>query len=203
MKIQTILVALSAFASVTCGGSGDFEREVRGAVECQMERYPASTLKDLYKNFFQDRFGPGHIISDREAAAKYIRQETAFYGESPCPDVEPTGWQHNYVRISLDAVKEGRVSEELLLDALVRSANDAPDVSIEDWRNEWSRIEAIISGMKLSLPDYEADRTEIDARLLEGKYVCHHSAAFNAAYSPHYRIISRPIYESELQGLIE
>ena len=42
----------------------DFEEAVRVAVSRQMQKYPKSTLKDLYKNFFQDKFGPGHIIGD-------------------------------------------------------------------------------------------------------------------------------------------
>ena len=41
----------------------DFEKAVREAVSWQIQTYPKSTLKDLYKNFFQDKFGPGHIIS--------------------------------------------------------------------------------------------------------------------------------------------
>ena len=46
----------------------DFEKEVREAVSRQMQNYPKSTLKDLYKNYFQDQFGPGNIISDTTAA---------------------------------------------------------------------------------------------------------------------------------------
>ena len=35
----------------------DFEKAVREAVSRQMQNYPKSTLKDLYKNFFQDKLG--------------------------------------------------------------------------------------------------------------------------------------------------
>ena len=45
----------------------------------QMTDYPESTLKDIYKNFFQDAFGPGHLMSDAEDAEKrmeaYLRSE--------------------------------------------------------------------------------------------------------------------------------
>lgn len=40
----------------------------------QMKTYPKSTLKDLYKNFFQDKFGPGHIISDTTSAGKFLKK---------------------------------------------------------------------------------------------------------------------------------
>ncbi len=59
----------------------DFEKAVRDAVCRQMQTYPKSTLKDLYKNFFQDKFGPGHIISDTTAAGDYLRRELVSYTE--------------------------------------------------------------------------------------------------------------------------
>ena len=65
-----LLLGLAARAE----GKPRFERAVREAVTRQMAAYPQSTLKDLYKNFFQDRFGPGHIIADT-AAGSYLRWE--------------------------------------------------------------------------------------------------------------------------------
>ena len=57
--------------------------------------------------------------------------------------------------------------------------------------------------MELTLPDYESDRKEIDDRLDRGEYVGHHSKIFEDNYSPHYRIISKAIFEEELQPLIQ
>lgn len=34
------------------------ESRIMDAIVHQVETYPASTLKDIYKNFFQDAFGP-------------------------------------------------------------------------------------------------------------------------------------------------
>lgn len=50
---------------------------VKVAVAAQMESYPESRLQDLYKSFFQDRLGPGHIIRDRQSARDYILSELA------------------------------------------------------------------------------------------------------------------------------
>ena len=41
---------------------GNFQERVEKAARWQMENYPKSRLLDLYKNFFQDKFGPGHIV---------------------------------------------------------------------------------------------------------------------------------------------
>ncbi len=67
---------------------------------------------------------------------------------------------------------------------------------------EWQRIESIIRSMELSLPDYDAHRKEIEDRLDRGEYVEHHSKVFEESYSPHYRIISRQIFEKELRPLL-
>ena len=70
---------------------------------------------------------------------------------------------------------------------------------MSDWQKEWQRIESIIRSMELSLPDYDADCKEIEDRLDRGEYVEHHSKVFEESYSPHYRIISRQIFEKELR----
>lgn len=44
------------------------EDQVKHAIVHQLENYPASTLKDIYKNFFQDAFGPGHLMSNSSDA---------------------------------------------------------------------------------------------------------------------------------------
>lgn len=46
---------------------------VTKAIEEQMNTYPESTLKDIYKSFFQDAFGPGHLIPESEEGKKKWR----------------------------------------------------------------------------------------------------------------------------------
>ena len=101
----------------------DFEKAVREAVSWQMQTYPKSTLKDLYKNFFQDKFGPGHIISDTTAAGNYLRRELASYTECTGEIAEPTGWEGNFLRVNLSVIKNGRVPYNIFFDAFVRSVN--------------------------------------------------------------------------------
>lgn len=202
MKTYPLLLMLFLFSLSSCTSNKDFEIGVRNAIIKQLEKYPESTLKDIYKNFFQDRFGPGHLIEDVEQAHDYLHHEleycTALFTEA----AEPTGWQHNFYRVNLAIVKSEIISCDTLLDALVRSANNLQPVSIEDWQKEWSEIEGIIRSMNLLLPNYDEDKKEIDAKLKEGKYIGHHSDAYNILYDPHYRIISKQIYEEEILPLI-
>lgn len=188
---------------VSAAEKTDFDKAVRSAVERQMQGYPKSTLKDLYKNFFQDKFGPGHIVSDTTAAGNYLRREMASCTETEGEIAEPTGWEGNFYRVNLSVIKNGQIPYQTFFDAFIRSVNGIRPVTVAEWQKEWNRIEAIIRSMNLSLPDYENDRKEIDDRLERGEYVGHHSKAFEDSYSPHYRIISKEIFEQELQPLIQ
>lgn len=180
----------------------DFDAAVRAAVSRQMQTYPKSTLKDLYKNFFQDKFGPGHIIGDTAAAGNYLRRELASYTECTGDIAEPTGWEGNFLRVNLSVIKTGQIPYNTFFDAFVRSVNGIQPVTVAEWKKEWFQIEAIIRSMKLTLPGYEADRKEIEERLDRGEYVGHHSKVFEETYSPHYRIVSREIFEKELKPLL-
>ncbi|MDR1937502.1 MAG: hypothetical protein LBQ73_03245 [Tannerellaceae bacterium] len=179
-----------------------FEKAVRTAVVRQVETYPESTLKDLYKNFFQDKFGPGHIVADTAGAGKYLREELAAYSHIEGEIAEPTGWEGNFYRVNLSVIKTGQVPYPVYLDAFFRSVSSITPPTVAEWAKEWERIESVIRAMHLPLPGYETDRKEIRERLDKGEPAGHHSEVFKACYSPHYRIISKEIYEKEILPLI-
>ena len=178
------------------------DRAIMNAVEKQMEMYPKSTLRDLYKNFFQDYFGPGHIIANTDAANNYLRQElssvTVFEGD----DYEYTGYRGKMVRVNLKVIADGRVPYDKYLDAFLRSVNGITPPSIEEWKAEWAKIDSVIMTMDIVLDNAEKDHQEITQLLNENKFVMHHSRQFNEHYAPHYRIIERKIFEEEILPLI-
>ena len=203
--LNLLLIFALIAIPILAKGSNTFEIAVQKSVIQQMKSYPESTLKDLYKSFFQDRFGPYHIINDTSAARNYLIRELDSYSIITGEMIEPTGWQHNFYRVNLRVIKENLISLEILLNALVRSANEneSETITIEEWRKEWGQIEVIIRAMNLSIPDYEITCQEINDKLREGNYVGHHSKAYNEAYEPHYRIISKQIFEEEIFPLLE
>ena len=142
------------------------------ALKQYARRYPAAEATDLYKLVVQDLYGPGHLLTDSAAAARYIGREVAEMDDSaypehytpghsiPFPYYEYTLCDSNFVRVNLVLVKRGVVSLPQLVSAVLRSTEGmvTPDV----------------------------------------KFVMSHSAAFKAAYDPHYRIVRRDIFEREL-----
>jgi hypothetical protein len=188
----------AAFAG--CAPGDNFRHKVKESVASQLKVYPESTLQDLYKNFFQDKFGPGHLISDTAAAKAYLEEELSEFETSANPEVEPIGWENNYVRINLSLLKKGIVPEQVLLDAFIESANTAQMPGIESWKQEWAQILKVIEDLNPDLPGFAQDKAAIDSLLSTGKYAAHHSRRFETEYRPHYRIISRTMFDEKLKA---
>ena len=202
-RIATYLTAVALLVVATACTGDDTRERIRQSVERQMERYPHSTLRDLYKNYFQDRFGPGHIIADEKAADNYLRYELENSTTMEGDDYEPTGYEERFLRVNLSVIADGRVPYDKYLSAFVRSVNGIEPITVEQWREEWKVIDEVINKMNLNLSNYEADRAEIWALLERGEYVMHHSKLFEQHYDPHYRIIEREIFQREILPLIE
>lgn len=196
LTISITITALIFLGTLTCGG---VPREaIRGALLTQMGRYPESQLADVYKNFFQDRFGPGHLLGDTASARKYLRQELAETGSYDGPLYEPTGAEGNYVRVNLSAIVEGKITENEFFDAFVESVATKKSIRDDTWREEWNAIEEEIKAAGLTFPDEDSDRAMIAKRLESGDYAVHHSNRFNDNYRLHYRIIATPVFLKRL-----
>lgn len=204
--MRRLLYTLLLLVTVSLGTAQEqpvFQQQVRLAVGRMLADYPLSTLQDIYKSFFQDRFGPGHIVADTAQAAAYLRHELSIAGDSCVLLYEPTGERGNNVRVALAAVASGRVPFDVYLSAFLCSVREVRAVDVKEWAVEWQQIEKIIRDMNLSLPGYEADAEAIAALLAGGHYAVHHSKLYNRHYAPHYRIIAKDIFEAEILPLLE
>ena len=178
-------------------------KAVRVAVERQIGDFPESSLADLYKSFFQDNFGPGHIVSDSVSAAAYIENELRQAGGYDRHYYEPAGCGRQFYRVSLALIADSVVPFDVYINAFLESVKDVGPVDIERWRDEWHSIVKVIDEMNLGLPDYEADKAAIDSLLDLGRYVSHHSRRYNRLYQPHYRLMRRDIFERDIKPLID
>jgi len=190
-------------------GSFSTPEQVEASVRQQLETYPASTLKDLYKNFFQDAFGPGHLMSngaDAEASARsYLQRECqeAQRDGNPGPLYELTGSHGRFYRVNLSVINSGKVPLETYLDAFLSSARQFSLPPLSQWKAEWKETERIIRSVNPNLPGLEEDSQAIQTLLQNGQYVSHHSSAYEAAYKPHYRLIESEIFRERLLPLLK
>ena len=171
---------------------------IRAAVERQLCEYPESTLQDIYKSFYQNRFGTGHMIADSVATERYLYQELESMAVEPAAVParywEPVGADTQHVRIYLQAVVDGLVSPQQINSAFFRSAQMRQPVHF-DWATEWQTILQVVVDNHLPVADGEAD----SMRLVEMSRTCaaaHHSRRYNAAYHPHYRVVRREFVSS-------
>ena len=180
-------------------------QDIEGFVNRQLEIYPKSRLLDIYKSSFQDYMGAEHLISDRQRVKAYLDEElqTTSLDDLMPWYYEPCGVKGQYVRVSIRAIKENLITEDVLLDAFIRSANIDKRPAVESWRDRWHKIIGTIDQMNLNLLNYQQDREFIDSVLSVGRYAISHSQEYREAYRPHYRIVEKSIFESEIKPMIK
>ena len=193
--MRKLLLVLAFACSFSLFGQSIDTLAMRSAIERQLATYPESTLQDIYKSFYQEHFGPGHIISDTASARRYLMKELSEMGKNQSPYFEPTGSQGDYIRVYLSSVSDSLITSEQLLDAFVKSANSWQEPAVS-WLEKWHAIVSIIQVNKIELEDFETDLPLLTEAARNNQTV-HHSRRYNVAYHPHYRIVERSIFERE------
>ena len=190
-------------------------QDIQGFVTKQMQTYPKSRLLDIYKSCFQDYMGAEHLVSDKQRVKAYLDEElqTTSLDDLMPWYYEACGVNGQYVRVSIRAIKENLITEDVLVDAFIRSARSAEGrlqgknsdkrPTVESWRDRWHKIISTIDQLEINLPNYQQDRAFIDSILSVGKYAISHSPEYREAYRPHYRIVEKSIFQKEIKPLIE
>lgn len=199
--MKSIITILIMTMGIFMSGAQDIDKmALRMAIERQLTVYPESTLQDVYKAFYQEHFGPEHMITDTTAVRNYLDYELAH-----CDDqvghlyYEPIGVDGNYVRVYLKAVTDGLITADELLQAFIDSAAACKEPAI-DWETKWNVIVEVIDQMK---PGFGANERDMLREASVKKQAVHHSRQYNAAYNPHYRIVERGIFEMLLKPSID
>ena len=195
--IQRLLFCGIIFLFFGCNST---QKKIELAVLIQMKEYPESTLQDIYKNFYQDRFGTGHAVSNQEATMQWLERELLEMDNNDTTQtIELLGWEHRFVRIPLGMVKTGKISKEDLNLLFVASAFDMPANAGDAWKEEWKQVTDIIQKRKLPIKNFSQDKKYIDSLLNENPVIAlHHSSEFRQHYSPHYRVVRKELVEEKL-----
>ncbi|MCQ2219946.1 MAG: hypothetical protein MJZ12_01055 [Prevotella sp.] len=209
--MKRLIYIILVLACAACGTKTESksDRELIGeAIAIQMKDYPQSTLKDVYKNFFQDAFGPGHLMSDavdaQERMTNYLRSEceSAKTDVDPSPYYVKSGWHGRFYRVNLSVINEGKVPFDVFLSAFMESARNFVLPEIEDWSKEWTVIEEVFREKGYEVPGFSEDSTAISNLLKIGEYASHHSEQYEKAYHPHYRLIEKSVFEDKILPLL-
>ena len=207
MRHCKLILLVSAFFAIIFHVNGQTQPtssdSIRVALEQQRSKYPVSQYRAVYKNFMQDFFGPGHILSDTVAAGNYLRYEISNAESFDGPDYEPTGFKGNFYRVNLRKIVDGTIPYDVFFEAFVKSVSDIVPPTPQQWMAIWEEIDNEIKKMGWSFENEDADRNALAQQFSEGNFIAHHSRAYNENVKFHYRIISKEYFEKMLLPYLE
>ncbi|MFZ5940119.1 MAG: hypothetical protein ACOYXB_06055 [Bacteroidota bacterium] len=198
---HVIIFIFLALALTACNRGP--EKEISRAVDRILTQYPVSNLQDLYKSFFQDAMGPGHLIGDPESARAYLIYEMGEASRYDSVLLEPAGYKGNFYRVNLSLVADSIIPADTFLRYFVTGINGFRVPGPEGWKKEWKVILSVIQEEHPELPGLERDKMKIDSLLEAGVFVGHHSQAYTMAYEPHYRLIDRKLFDEHLRKYLK
>jgi hypothetical protein len=160
--------------------------ELRAILRAHASKYPKMMPCDCVKLIYQNEFGGGHLITDREACLLRLRREYDATAQQPdIPLLEDIG--NGMVRVMLPALSRSDISPESLCDAFIRSAaahQGNPDSFLAKLQ---VLSELTAQGCFSFCPE------ELDAYLseyLSGGYpAVSHSEIYRQSYHPAYRVL--------------
>ncbi len=205
MKITTAFPIMLVFAAASCTYTNKNTQptenrnaidSISEALDYQLANYPASQYRDVYKNFMQDFFGPGHILADTAASGKYLRHELAEDGPFDGPLYEKTGYKGNFYRVNLSLIRDSIIPYDVYFKTFVESVQGITPPSGEEWIETWKEIDNVIKEKGITFPDEDVDRKALADQFEKGDYVVHHSQRYNDSVHFHYRIISKDNFET-------
>ena len=205
MRINTLIIIFITLFFFSCCQSGNnsstqqFDSSTVQMVQDYMTKFPQSQLCDVYKFFFQDVFGPEHLVDDSATVEQYILSEIANADTSDWSEplfIYPVGMHGNFVRVDLNYVRQGIIPSDWLAVAFVKSSKGwlvNKDSSLTEWKKQWSEIQSCARFIKPQPKNFEEDSAAIAEALNQGRYALHHSELYNNTYHQHYRIIRKDL----------
>ncbi|MGI6432990.1 MAG: hypothetical protein ACOXZ4_03905 [Sphaerochaetaceae bacterium] len=166
------------------------QRAIQNAIRFHLDTYPGGTLIDLYKSFFQDQYGPGHLLEDRKRAWNYFSLELDGMKSQNRHTGEPCGAGRSFYRLPLDLVLDDIINKNDYFEAFISSAKAVTLLKVAAWQQKWDEIILLIKEEKRFLPTFEEDLKIIDSLLSSGSYLISHSQTYRNLYDPHYRLFS-------------
>lgn len=151
---------------------------------------PEMRMRDAYKWLFQATMGGEHAIGDDASVRAWMDEEWATIGE-PFPNepmIEPLTPNSRIVRVNLRPYKWRGLDKDELLDAFLSSALRYCGEKGE-FLEAWKSLGAFLGEASFGYLDSSSWR-DLDAIAVRSEYpAMHHSAEYEAAYFPAYRVL--------------
>lgn len=179
------------------------------AIQKIKNRYPEITLIDLYKYFYQSRFGPEHLITDSLIALRMLEDELKndeIKSYKSKPDsllIEVLLPEKKYLRIDLSLVKDRIIPLGLFFTAFLQSAQKYDSTYYEQWESDWKEIVNLIEKENIKIKNFHEDKSRIENALNQGRFVFSHSSHYKSNYKPHYRIIDYKIFKNFILPILK
>jgi len=168
----------------------DFKTTVSSVLKVQLEMYPLLSLMDIYKSFFQDAFGPGHLLVDPERARASFKEELRNMRSHDHRVWEPCGMGYNFCRVPMDLVLDGIIDEEIYFSAFVAGSLNFSVPDIKVWKKTWQSVLKVFSLKSEFIQGFNEDSERILVALDKGIFEMNHSKRYREIYKPHYRIFT-------------
>ncbi|MCD6204811.1 MAG: hypothetical protein J7L22_04025 [Candidatus Marinimicrobia bacterium] len=160
-----------------------------------LQMYPKMLPDDIYKLVYQGMLGPGHLGTERLRIENYLKQELSSVEPDADADLEEVISPDSlYIRINLKKMKAMGLSEEMLVNAIIRSVKKAPHTKSEFIRT-WRKLVQMVESDKIRID--KQNFSEFNTYIIENNYpVVHHSEIYKQTYTPSYRVVLRSVWES-------
>lgn len=161
------------------------KEQTRTALIRHCKAYPALQIEDIFKYLFHSTMGCEHLVSDADAAMRYMQSEYAAMREATDPRIDELDGA--YSRVHLGVLSQG-LRPETLAKLFCLSAKHEPNGKML-LAQKLEIARALIEDGTLPLELAEFDRKLAAWRDADFPAV-HHSSAFREHYHPAYRVLS-------------
>jgi hypothetical protein len=172
------------------------EANLREILADHAARYPRLEAQDLYKLVYHAAMGSEHAVSDVAHVRDWLDREVAALEEESDralndPKIDPISPDGRIVRVHLRPYIAAGEDLSVLLEAFIRTAQ-AYSGTEERLRRYWSVVERMAE--EGALPVGRDEVREFFAEMeAQGLPAAHHSAAYEEAYWPAYRVVLREL----------
>ncbi len=158
-------------------------------IKSEFELHPKAQLIDYYKLFFQGAFGPGHIISNKESARQFLKDELKESSVFEKTDFHDISYINDFYRVNINVINKGLISFDDYLDAFLKSAKLENKINFKYWLISWKYIEQQVLRMDIPFNNIKEQSAEL-WNIIKNKNLVSHSEIYRKTYSPHYRLIN-------------